>query len=219
MRPSDRSMRLGCSAKQPRQDRVNGAGWPLRSAHAEAGSGAGKLARLRRAGRRLGQQPAQPRNRGAQIAAVHHHVDHAVIAQIFRSLKSFGQLFPNGLLDDTGTGEADQRAGLSNMHVAKHGIGRGNAAGGRIGQYDDVRFAAFAQPLHRNRRARHLHQRQMPSCMRAPPEAANKTNGQPFSTAVSRPLIIASPAAMPSEPPMKSKSCTPMTVASPSSLP
>ena len=59
----------------------------------------------------------------------------------------------------------------------------------------------------------------MPSCMRAPPEAANKMHGQPFSTAVSNPLITASPAAMPSEPPMKSKSCTPMTAARPSSLP
>ncbi len=44
--------------------------------------------------------------------------------------------------------------------------------------------------------------------MRAPPEAANSTSGQAFSTAVSRPLMMASPAAMPSEPPMKSKSCT-----------
>jgi hypothetical protein len=49
----------------------------------------------------------------------------------------------------------------------------------------------------------------MPSCMRAPPEAANSTKGVRLSTAVSSPLITASPAAMPSEPPMKSKSCTP----------
>ena len=34
---------LGMQRKQPRQDRVNGAGASLRSAHAEAGSGAGKL--------------------------------------------------------------------------------------------------------------------------------------------------------------------------------
>ena len=55
--------------------------------------------------------------------------------------------------------------------------------------------------------------------MRAPPEAANMMNGVPLSTAVSRPLITASPAAMPSEPPMKSKSCTPITTGRPSSLP
>src|ERR1700722_1195589 len=51
----------------------------------------------------------------------------------------------------------------------------------------------------------------MPSCMRAPPEAAKRIKGQPFSTAVSSPLITASPAAMPSEPPMKSQSCTAIT--------
>ena len=36
-------------------------------------------------------------------------------------------------------------------------------------------------------------------------------NGVPCSTAASRPVMTASPAAMPSEPPMKSKSCTPTT--------
>ena len=46
--------------------------------------------------------------------------------------------------------------------------------------------------------------------MRAPPDAANMMNGVPRSTAVSSPVITASPAAMPSEPPMKSKSCTPI---------
>ena len=44
--------------------------------------------------------------------------------------------------------------------------------------------------------------------MRAPPEAANSTSGRFFSSAVSKPRMIASPAAMPSEPPMKAKSCT-----------
>ena len=55
--------------------------------------------------------------------------------------------------------------------------------------------------------------------MRAPPEAANTMKGDFFSTAGSSPRTIASPAAMPSEPPMKSKSCTAMTTPAPSSLP
>ena len=55
--------------------------------------------------------------------------------------------------------------------------------------------------------------------MRAPPEAANRMKGVPRSTAVSKPLMTASPAAMPSEPPMKSKSCTPIVTGRPSSLP
>jgi hypothetical protein len=59
----------------------------------------------------------------------------------------------------------------------------------------------------------------MPSCMRAPPEAANSTHGVPRATAVSMPVMIASPAAMPSEPPMKPKSCTTTVVSSPSTGP
>ena len=43
---------------------------------------------------------------------MHHHVDHAVVAQIFRFLKAVGQLLADGLLDHPRTGEADQRAGL-----------------------------------------------------------------------------------------------------------
>ena len=51
----------------------------------------------------------------------------------------------------------------------------------------------------------------MPSCMRAPPEAANSTNGAGASTAARMAVMIASPAAMPSEPPMKAKSWTATT--------
>ena len=57
----------------------------------------------------------------------------------------------------------------------------------------------------------------MPSCMRAPPEAANRMNGVFFSTARSMPVITASPAAMPSEPAMKRKSCAAATTSWPSS--
>ena len=53
--------------------------------------------------------------------------------------------------------------------------------------------------------------------MRAPPDAANMMNGVCRRTAVSRPVITASPAAMPSEPPMKSKSCTAIVTIWPSS--
>ena len=53
---------------------------------------------------------------------VHHHVDHAVIAQIFRFLETFRQFLANSLLDNAWTGEADQCAGLRDMNVAKHCI-------------------------------------------------------------------------------------------------
>ena len=52
----------------------------------------------------------------------------------------------------------------------------------------------------------------IPSCMRAPPEAANRMKGVFFSTARSMPAITASPAAMPSEPAMKRKSCAAATI-------
>ncbi len=55
----------------------------------------------------------------------------------------------------------------------------------------------------------------MPSCMRAPPEAANSTKGVRLRTAWSMPVTTASPAAKPSVPPMKSKSCTATVTGSP----
>ena len=74
--------------------------------------------------------------------------------------KPFGQLLADGLLDDARTGEADQRAGLGNVDVAEHGVGGGDAAGGRMGQHHDVRQPRLAQLLHGDGGARHLHQRE-----------------------------------------------------------
>ena len=59
----------------------------------------------------------------------------------------------------------------------------------------------------------------MPSCMRAPPEAVNMMKGDLRFTASVMPVMMASPAAMPSEPPMNSKSCTAATTCLPSSRP
>ena len=110
-----------------------------------------------------------------------------------------------------GPGKADQRARLGDMHVTQHRIGRRDAAGGRIGEHDDVgQIASRSRSTATVVRGNCISAR-MPSCMRAPPEAANRMNGAFFSTAVCKPLMTASPAAMPSEPPMKSKSCTAMT--------
>ena len=55
--------------------------------------------------------------------------------------------------------------------------------------------------------------------MRAPPEAAKRTKGVFLSSAVSAPFRNASPACMPSEPPMNSKSWTAITVGEPSTRP
>ena len=47
----------------------------------------------------------------AHLPPVDDHVDRAMIEQELRALKSFGQRFAHGLLDDARTGEADQFAG------------------------------------------------------------------------------------------------------------
>ena len=114
--------------------------------------------RFRGARRRLGQQPAEAGDGRAQIAAVHHHVDHAVGQKVFRLLKTVRQLLADGLLDDARAGEADQRAGLGDMHVAEHRIRGGDAAGGGIGENDDIGLARLVQLLHGDRGPRHLHQ-------------------------------------------------------------
>ena len=91
---------------------------------------------------------------------MHHHVDHAVVLQIFRALKPFRQFLADGLLDHARAGKADQRAGLGDLHVAQHRIGGGDAAGGRVGQHHDIGLFGLAQHLHADGRARHLHQGQ-----------------------------------------------------------
>jgi hypothetical protein len=42
---------------------------------------------------------------------MHHHVDHAVVAQVFGLLETVRQFFADGLLDDARAGEADQAPG------------------------------------------------------------------------------------------------------------
>ena len=92
--------------------------------------------------------------------AVHHHVDHAVLEEILGPLEAIGKLFADRLLDDARAGEADQRAGFGKVHVAEHGVGRGDAAGGRVRQHDDVGELHITKGVDRHRRARKLHQRE-----------------------------------------------------------
>ena len=159
---------LGMQREQPRQDGIDGSHLARRhSAWARAGSAAcaapaaSRRARRDRLGhRRAAQQPAEPRERRAQFVAMHHHVDHAVVLQILGALEAVGQFLADGLLDHARAGEADQRAGLRDVHVAEHRVGRRDAAGGRIGQHHDVGLARLAQHFDRHGRARHLHQRE-----------------------------------------------------------
>src|SRR5258707_258589 len=88
------------------------------------------------------------------------HVHHSVLAQILRALEAFRQLLTNSLLNHTWTRKADQRARLRDLHIAQHGVGCSHATGGWIGEHHDVGLAGLAQHLHRNRRARQLHERE-----------------------------------------------------------
>ena len=68
------------------------------------------------------------RQRGAQLVAMDDHVDHAVLEQIFGALEAFRQLLADRLGDDARAGETDLRAGLGDLDVAQHGVGRADAA-------------------------------------------------------------------------------------------
>ena len=57
-------------------------------------------------------------------------------------------------------GEADQRLGLGDDHVAQHGEAGRHAAGRRVQQHRDVRQPGLAQAAQRRGGLRHLHQRQ-----------------------------------------------------------
>ena len=111
---------------------------------------------------------------------MHHLVHHAVLAQVLRALEAVRQLLADGLLDHARAGKADQRAGLGEVHVAQHRVGGGDAAGGRVRQHHDV-----GEPRRVERRTATVVRgicisERMPSCMRAPPEAANRTKGVPL---------------------------------------
>src|SRR5262249_13849537 len=96
-----------------------------------------------------GQQPAEIGNGRAQVAAVNHHIDHAVVPEMLCALEAVGQFLADGLLDDPRAGKTDERARLSDMNISEHRVGGGNSAGGRVRQHDDIGLSRLAQHLHR----------------------------------------------------------------------
>src|SRR5215831_17830142 len=128
MRSSDRSMRLGCRASSRARiastwvmlARTGFTGLPAfagndaervdstSTEHARSRLGRrrergkfryGRRGRRGRGGGRLGEDAAQRRDGGAQLVAMHHHVDHAVLFEVFGFLESLRQLLANGLFD------------------------------------------------------------------------------------------------------------------------
>jgi hypothetical protein len=105
-----------------------------------------------------------------QLAAIDHHVEHAVLEQELAALKALGELLTDRLLDDPRAGKADERLRLGDVHVAEHGEARRHAAGRRIGQHRDVGEPGAIEPRQGRADLRHLHEREraLPSCARRP---------------------------------------------------
>src|SRR5216683_6010329 len=86
IRSSERSLSFGCSV-------VSRA--TVESMGVIPGADCSRLRRNRhildgRLRLRLGQEPAQFGQRGPQLTAMHHHVDHAVLLEIFGALEALG---------------------------------------------------------------------------------------------------------------------------------
>ena len=73
-----------------------------------------------------------------ELMTRHNHIDHTVLMQILGTLEAFGYLFADCVLNNPLASKADERAGLSNMDITEHGVTRGDAAGCRLGEDDDV---------------------------------------------------------------------------------
>jgi hypothetical protein len=95
-----------------------------------------------------------------ELPPVHHHVDHAVLEQELRALEARGQLLPNGLLDDAGSGETDEGPRLGDVEVAEHGVARRRSARRRIGQDGNERDPRLFQAGEGAARLGQLHQGQ-----------------------------------------------------------
>lgn len=65
-------------------------------------------------------------------------VDHAVGEEVFGFLEAFGQRLADGLFDDARASEADEGLGFGDVDVSLHGKAGGGAAGGGVGEEDEV---------------------------------------------------------------------------------
>ena len=136
----------------------------------------------------LRQQRAEAGERRAQLVAVDHHVDHAVRCRYSARWKPSGSFSRMVCSMTRGAGKADQRAGLGDVDVAEHRVGGGDAAGRRIGRARRCRAACASRRRCTATVVRGICiSERMPSCMRAPPEAAKMMKGVRRSAAVVMP--------------------------------
>ena len=87
------------------------------------------------------------------------------------------QLLGDRARGDARAGEPDERVRLGDVDVAEHGERGEDAAGRGIRQHADVRHAGRAHALQRRDGLGELHQRSVPSCIRAPPDAETTISG------------------------------------------
>ena len=133
-----------------------------------------------------------------------------------RPLKALGQPLADGLLDDAGPGEADQRLRLRDDHVAEHGEAGRHAAGGRVQQHRDVRQPASRRRAERRRRLGHLHEREDALLHARAARGREDDRRHRRSSARSKRRAIFSPTTEPIEPPMNSNTKKPTSTGCPS---
>src|SRR6516164_4905804 len=76
-----------------------------------------------------------------ELFAGYDGVKESLFQKKLGTLKTFGQLLADGLLDDARAGKTDQRAGLADIEVAQHGKACSHSAGRGIGEHANVRHA------------------------------------------------------------------------------
>ena len=81
----------------------------------------------------------------AHLPAVEDQVKGAELQQELAALQALRQGLAHRLLDDPGTGEADQGVGLGDVDIPEHGQAGGDATHGRVGHHRDEGQAALAQ--------------------------------------------------------------------------
>src|SRR5438105_715908 len=126
------------------------------------------------------EQRDEARDLVAQAAPVDDHVHGALLEEEFRALEAFGQRLTHRLLDDARPGEADERAGLGDHHVADEGEARRDPAHGGIGEHRDERLARGRELVERGGRFGHLHQREKAFLHARPARGGEAQERQPF---------------------------------------
>ena len=131
-----------------------------------------------------------------QLAAGHYLIHEAVLHLELAALEPGGQLFADGLFNDTGPGKADEGSRLGQHDVAEAGEAGGDAASGGW-----VSTLTYSPPLAEKRwmAADVLAiciRLKMPSCIRAPPLAEKMTSGSRLAAAYSTARVIFSPTAV-----------------------